>query len=50
VIFTYLPAPELDPDASDSYIECLDKLSEGLPPVVMMRGVQDVVTKDADAL
>jgi len=50
VIFTYLPAPELDPDASENYIQCLDQLSAGLPPVVMMRGVQEVVTKGADAL
>ena len=41
---------ELDPDASENYIHCIDQLSAGLPPVVMMRGVEEVVTKDADAL
>lgn len=65
VLFTYLPSPppsimgggqdSWPPSSagcrdSESYIKCLDTLSLDLPPIIMMQGVEEVVTKDHEAV
>jgi len=50
VAFTYLPKPPSNPDQAGGYITALESLTDGLPPTIMMCGVEEVITKGADAL
>lgn len=44
VAFTYLPEPPANPDQSGDYIAALETLTDGLPPTILMRGIEEVVT------
>ena len=50
MLFTYLPRTSNFVDKPDRYIEVLDALSKGLPPTVMVHGVEEVVTYSINAL
>lgn len=49
VLFTYLPTPSSSLDAS-SYLSKLRKLTDNLPPVVLVNGQETVSTRVEDAV
>jgi hypothetical protein len=45
LIVAKLPAPPLDLELAPAYVEGLHILTNGLPPTVLMSGVENVSTK-----
>jgi len=44
VSFVYLPRPPSNPDLHPTYLQCLDRLTLGLPPTLLVHGVSPVMT------
>jgi len=44
VSFIYLPRPPTDPSHHNTYLRCLDSLTIGLPPTLLIHGVSPVMT------
>ena len=44
VSFIYLPRPPSDPCRHSAYLDHLDRLTGGLPPLILVHGVSPVTT------
>ena len=44
MVFTFLPNPPTEPAAAEGYIGDIKALTDGMPPVILMRGKEIVTT------
>ena len=49
-IFSYLPRPPTEIDRDEAYIQSVEALSCGLPPIVLMNAVESVATSVEEAI
>lgn len=45
VSFFYLPGPPKSQDSYESYLECLTLMTDGMPPSLLVHGINEVVSK-----
>ncbi|KRY65145.1 Solute carrier family 12 member 9, partial [Trichinella pseudospiralis] len=44
VVFLNLPPPPADPALSDAYLKCLECITDGLPPTLLIHGIGSVIS------